>query len=348
MTTASASSAAPNQPDPAAASQAASTAREPRLKHFPVAFFAIVMGLTGVSIAWHKAQSTFGIPVDMAGGLLGVAIAVFAFALLLYLVKLLRFPQAVMKELGNPVQLNFVPTISISLLLLSIALLDSAPAVAQVLWMLGTAIHLVLTIYVMSAWMHQEHFEVHHINPAWFIPIVGNVLVPIAGVPLGYAELSWFFFSIGMLFWLVLLTIIIYRMLFHHPLPERLMPTLFILIAPPAVGFIAYARLSGLMEAGSPDAFARILYYSGLFLTLLLATQIGRFLRIQFYLSWWAYSFPLAAITIATLMMYELTGLQTFAIIGWVLLAAVTLVVLFLLFRTAQAIGAKQICMPHV
>lgn len=38
----------------------------------------------------------------------------------------------------------------------------------------------------------------------------------------------------------------------------------------------------------------------GLFLTLLLFTQIGRFARLQFALSWWAYSFPLAAITIAS------------------------------------------------
>jgi tellurite resistance protein len=327
---------------------AESDASASRLMHFPVAFFAIVMGLTGVSIAWHKAQSTFGIPVDMAGGLLWVASAVFALALLLYLAKLLRYPQAVLQELGNPVQLNFFPTISISLLLLSIAVLNLAPATAAVLWVLGTAIHLILTIYVMNVWMHHDHFEIHHINPAWFIPIVGNVLVPIAGVPLGYSELSWFFFSVGLVFWLVMLTIIIYRMLFHHPLPERLMPTLFILIAPPAVGFIAYTRLAGLLDSGGPDAFARILYYSGLFLTLLLTTQIGRFLRIQFYLSWWAYSFPLAAITIATLSMYELTGVQAFAILGWILLAFVTLVVLFLLFRTAQAIGAKQICMPHV
>ncbi|MBK1647249.1 C4-dicarboxylate ABC transporter [Rhabdochromatium marinum] len=324
------------------------TASEPRLKHFPIAFFAIVMGLTGVSIAWHKAQHTFNLPVDMAGGLLWIAIGIFAVAVVLYLAKLLRFPHAVVQEIRNPVQLNFFPAISINLLLLSIALLNSAPAVAEVLWMLGAAVHLALTLYVMTVWMHHDQLEVHHINPAWFIPIVGTVVVPIAGVPLGYGELSWFFFSIGILFWLVLLTIIVYRMLFHHPLPERLMPTFFILIAPPAVGFIAYTRLAGLTDGGHLDVFARILYYSGLFLTLLLATQIGRFLRIQFYLSWWAYSFPLAAITIASLIMYELTGLQAFAIIGACLLTAVTLVVLFLLFRTAQAIGAKQICMPHM
>jgi tellurite resistance protein len=131
------------------------------------------------------------------------------------------------------------------------------------------------------------------------------------------------------------------RVLFHQPLPEGLMPTFFILIAPPAVGFIAYTQLTGEL-----DAFARILYYTGLFLTLLLITQAPRFLRLQFYLSWWAYSFPLAAIATASLIMYQLTGSTTFAVIGWILLSLVTLVVVYLLYRTAKAVGANKICVP--
>lgn len=35
---------------------------EPRLRYFPVSFFAMVMGLTGLAIAWHKAQTTFALP----------------------------------------------------------------------------------------------------------------------------------------------------------------------------------------------------------------------------------------------------------------------------------------------
>jgi tellurite resistance protein len=321
---------------------------EPRLKHFPVAFFSIVMGLAGVAIAWHKAQLVFGIPLDMAGGMRWLAVGLFVLIAGAYLTKLARWPDAVVKELGHPIQLNFFPTISISMILLGVTLLHSMPTVAAVLWMLGTAVHLLFTLYVMGVWIHHEHFEINHINPAWFIPVVGNVLVPIAGVPLGYAELSWFFFSIGILFWLVLFTIIVYRMLFHHPLQDRLMPTFFILIAPPAVGFIAYAELTGILQSGGLDAFARVLYYSGLFLTLLLLSQLARFARLHFYLSWWAYSFPLAAIATATLIMYQLTGLLAFAIIGWFLLSLVTLVVVFLLFRTAQAMGMRSICVPHM
>jgi tellurite resistance protein len=274
---------------------------------------------------------------------LALAALLFVLLLALYLNKLIRYRSAVEKELAHPIQINFFPTISISLILLGIATLEPWPAAAQWLWAAGTGLHLLFSLYVMGFWIHHDQFEIHHINPAWFLPVVGNALVPIAGVPLGYPELSWFFFSIGMLFWLILFAIIMYRVLFHNPLPERLMPTFFILIAPPAVGFVAYVQL-----AGSLDACARILYYGGLFLSLLLVTQIGRFVRIQFYLSWWAYSFPLAAITVATLIMYEQTGLVAFAVIGWVLLSFVTLVVVYLLYRTAQAASGGKICIPAV
>jgi tellurite resistance protein len=206
---------------------------------------------------------------------------------------------------------------------------------------LGASLHLLLTLYVMSVWIHHEHFEIQHINPAWFMPVVGNVLVPIAGVPLGYPEISWFFFSVGMVFWLLLFAIILYRVLFHQPLAERLMPTFFILIAPPAVGFLAYSQLTGAL-----DPFARVLYYIGLFLTLLLLTQASRFFNIKYYLSWWAYSFPLAAISIATLVMYQKTGLAAFAAIAWALLSLVSLVVVYLLYRTAQGVFASSICVP--
>jgi tellurite resistance protein len=306
------------------------------------------MGLIGLSIAWDMAQAAFGMTLDMAGALRWFGLVLFLVILGMYLVKLALYRDAVVKELQHPIQLNFFPTISISMILLGVALLPSLPLVAALFWMVGSALHLLLTLYVVGVWIHHDRFEINHINPAWFIPIVGNVLVPIAGVPLGYLELSWFFFSIGMLFWLMLFTIILYRMLFHQPLPDRLMPTLFIMIAPPAAGFIAYAELAGLAEGGGLDGFARVLYYSSLFLTLLLLTQVGRFVRLHYFISWWAYSFPLAAVTIATLIMFEVTGLLAFAVIGWTLLSLVTLVVIFLLYRTAVAAGGRSICVPHL
>jgi tellurite resistance protein len=312
-----------------------------RLPNLPISFFAMVMGLTGLTIAWEKAQHVFGVDLHINAWLAGASAAVFVVLLLLYASKLVLYGQAVLGELRHPVKLNFFPTISISLLLLSIACMPIDVRISEPLWLAGTALHLAFTLYVVDVWIHHEHFEIKHMNPAWFIPAVGNVLVPVAGVPLGYSEVSWFFFSVGMLFWGILLTIIFYRVLFHHPIDERLMPTLFILIAPPAVGFVAYTRLIGEL-----DTLARLLYYMGLFLTLLLFTQVGRFAKLEFFLSWWAYSFPLAAISIASMLMYELSGVAAYRWIGAGLLLLLTGIVLLLLVRTGIAIAKHRICVP--
>jgi len=315
--------------------------QESRIKYLPVSAFATVMGLTGFTIAWEKAQTLTGFS-GIAGGLLAGAALLFVGLLFAYGSKLTQHRAEVVKELHHPVRLSFFPTISISLVLLSIATLEISTGLSEVLWLGGSALHLLFTLYVLGAWINHEHFQIQHMNPAWFIPVVGNILVPIAGVSHGYMEVSWFFFSIGLLFWLVLLTIVFYRIIFHAPLPGKLVPTLFILIAPPAVGFIAYVKLTG-----GVDVFARLLYYSGLFITLLLFTQIHRFARLKFFLSWWAYSFPLAAITIATLVMHQQLGHSALLGLGVVLLAVLTLVIGILVLRTALAVKRREICVEE-
>ena len=323
--------------------ETAMTQPQSRLAFFPISFFAMIMGLSGLAIAWQKAQHVFGMDIGVNLPLMGLTVLAFSLFTLAYAAKTLLYREFVVKELRHPVKLSFFPTISISLLLLAIILLEFNSDISRMLWVAGAGLHLVFTLLVINTWMHHEHFQIQHINPAWFIPAVGNVLVPVAGVTLGYEDVSWFFFSIGMLFWVVLLTIIFYRILFHTPIDARLLPTLFILIAPPAVGFLAYMKLSG----GELDPFGRFLYFSGLFLTLLLFSQLNRFAKIQFALSWWAYSFPTAAITIASFVMYEQLGKAFYLWLGTGLLAILTVLVFMLFVRTLLAARRGKICTPE-
>jgi tellurite resistance protein len=313
-----------------------------RLAYFPISFFATVMGLSGLTIAWEKAQQIWGIDLGISPAMVFITSLVFMVIFALYVLKLFRHGDMVKTELKHPVKLSFFPAISISMILLSIAFLSINTAISLPLWIIGSSLHLLFTLYVINSWMHHEHYQIQHINPAWFIPAVGNILVPVAGVSLGFPEISWFFFSIGFMFWIVLMTIVFNRMMFHDALVPHLMPTLFILIAPPAVGLLAYVRLTG--ELG---AFGNILYGAALFLTLLLFTQIQRFARLQFFLSWWAYSFPLAAITLASFVMYEKTASMLYFWIANGLLTILTLVLALLIFRTIIAILKGGICQPE-
>ena len=314
---------------------------ESRLASFPVSFFAMVMGLTGLAIGWEKAQQVLHWNLGIDRWVVAAISVLFAFLLSIYLAKIWLHRQAVLNELMHPIKIHFFPTVSIGLLLLAVAFLPIEPQASRVLWTIGAVLHLLLTLFTIDTWIHRTHFKVQHMNPAWFIPAVGNVLVPVAGIPLGYTDISWFFFSIGMLFWIVLMTIVFYRAIFHDPIEARLLPTLFILIAPPAVGFIAYTRL-----VPELDPFARVLYYSALFLPLLLLSQAGRFLRLPFFLTWWAYSFPLAAISIASLAMFERTATDAYRWIGLGLVGLLTAIVAVLLTKTAVAVWRRAICVP--
>ena len=259
--------------------------------------------------------------------------------------KLLLFPQKIQQEFLHPVKSSFFATLSISILLSSIAILPFSEAFALILWAIGSVIHLFFTLAIISIWMHKTHFKVEHMNPSWFIPAVGNLLIPIAGSHLGFESISWFFLAVGSLFWGILLVIFFNRIIFHQPLPEKLLPTLFILIAPPSVLCLSLFSLTENQEFSLP---ALVFFYNiGLFFTILLFVQIPIFKKIAFFLSWWAYSFPLAAFGIASLLLYQLTQTIYYLSFATFLLICLTLLLLLLSTKTIKAISKKNICVEE-
>ena len=324
-------------------SDAAVAMPERGLKHYPVPLFGMVMGLAGLTLAMHAGEAAIGMGSQISTGLYYFTFAVFVLISAGYIAKILLHPGAVAAEWRHPVRLSFFPAIAISLLLLATATLERNLALAGAMWMAGAALQFVLTIAVVSNWIGTRSFQHGMLNPAWFIPAVGNVIVPIAGVPLGWVELSWYFMSVGLIFWIVLLTLVINRLVFHDPMPARLQPTLVILIAPPAVAFLAWMRLNG----GEVDAMAQILINGAYFFTAIVLVQLPRILRLDFAISFWALSFPFAAATIASFRFAAVTGSEVHRLMGGVLLVALCLVIAALLVRTTKAAFDRQICIPE-
>ncbi|WP_217125381.1 SLAC1 anion channel family protein [Hydrogenophilus thiooxidans] len=313
------------------------------IRYFPLPLFASIMGLSGLALVWLKAAHLWHWPAGVGQAITVATTALFLLYGLLLLLKAARNPQAIREDWRHPVRLNFFAAITISLLLLGTAYQSFAPGIGHGFWLLGAIGHALLVPMIMHTWLHHTNYQVTHINPAWFIPVVGNVVAPLAGVGYGHLEASWYFFAVGIVFWLVLLTIVVHRLIFFEPLPQRLAPTLFILLAPPSVGMLAWLKLDG----ETLDATARILYGVALFLALVLATNAVRFVKVPFFLSAWAYSFPLAALTVATMTMAHLTansGLHTLAV---ALMVLTTAVILWLVVKTAIAAAKRAIFLPE-
>jgi tellurite resistance protein len=328
------------------------------LKFLMPGWFALVMGLSGLALAWHQAAGVLG---DMATGLalvLGLLSAlVFVVLVVASGLRWQRYPAALTDDLRHPVRHAFVATLPVSLLLLAtvgVALGGAAAplgAVWNAMWWVGSLAQLWATVWVLGRWLAPAAAAQPgavgaaglwpSVTPVLLIPVVGNVLVPLAGLPLGHGVWSAVQFGIGALLWPVVLALILARRVAHSPLPERILPAWFITIAPPAVIGTVLAQ----WQAPLPVVLA--LWGVALFFLLWSAPLVRRVAGQPFGVAFWALSFPLAAFTVLTLRVAELSqvgGLQTAATL---MLAVTSIAVLWLGFATVRGLRDGSLLAPE-
>jgi tellurite resistance protein len=309
-----------------------------RLQFFPIMMFAIVMGLAGLTLVFQKISHVFYLPFFVSTIMIVITFAVYLFVLFTYLKKILKHRDEVLKEFAHPIRINFFAAFSISTLLISMIIYPYINEVGNILFIFGAVFHIFFTFYTIKYWI-DNNLEMQHSNPAWFIPIVGNLIVPIASNGYFNDSVLYFYFAIGIFFWIVLFSIILNRIIFHQQFAPKFLPTLFILIAPPAVGFLSYVELVGKL-----DFFAHMLYSLALFFTILIFFMYKKFINIKFFISWWAFTFPSAAMTIATIKMYVLTEYWLYGLFAYIFMIACTVIVYFVAKQTLIHISKKEIC----
>ena len=312
-----------------------------KIQFFPITSFAVIMGLTGLTIAFGKFYHLQWLPKVFYDVSIFTVLALFVFFIIMYGLKLAFYPDEVRTDFKHRIRINFFSAISISLLLLSIAFYTYFPRLSITFWWMGVVLHTIFMFKTISFWI-QHNFEIHHFNPAWFIPVVGNILIPIAGVEYAPQIISYFYFSVGFFFWIVLFTIFLYRAIFHAQLPEKFIPTFFILLAPPAIGFISYMRL-----AQSWDGFSIFMLLITYFFILLLAVMYRSFYKLKFFMSWWAFTFPLTATTIASTVAFQVTNEAFFKYIAFLMLGIAIVAIGIVAWFTALNIKKGEICIKE-
>jgi tellurite resistance protein len=100
------------------------------------------------------------------------------------------------------------------------------------------------------------------------------------------------------------------------------------------------------LHEGKLDDFGTVLYFFGLFMTLMVISQWRKFVGLPFALTWWAFSFPIASITLATLLYFALSGQEFFLWLGLSLYVVLVLIVATLVVRTTALAFRGQLLVP--
>jgi tellurite resistance protein len=305
---------------------------ETSIRNLPVNLFGSVMGLSGLALAWRLAHAELGAPAAIGEAIGAFALGVFVLISLGYLAKLVKHPEVVQAEFRHPVAGNFFGTIVISVLLLSAVVEPYGALAAHIIWTIGALLTFALSFVVVSRLLNGQ-IDASHAVPAWIVPCVATLDIPVTGahIPMAWAaEINLMAAAVGSVMALALFGMIVSRLVHRDPLAPAMTPSLMILVAPFAVGFLAYSNI-----VGGIDRFAAVLLYFGLFMFAVVAPKVFR-PSVTFSPTWWTVGFPMAALVNAALKYAEFRASGPLWVVAVALLGALSITLAVLTVRTVQ------------
>ncbi|WP_266181982.1 dicarboxylate transporter/tellurite-resistance protein TehA [Dyella humicola] len=269
------------------------------LKAIPASFFGTVLGIIGLGGSWRMAGRLWQLPHAIGEAIMLFGALVWALLVALYVVKWVWSRDRALAEARDAVQCCFIGLAPATFALMALAIGPYHHGVAIGLWIVGSAGQLAFGLF-RSGGMWRGGRDLATVTPILFLPTVaGNFICAIAAGTLGQPSWGVLFFGAGFFNWVVMESVILFRLWMGAPINEPLRPAVGIQLAPPVVGSLAYlANTQGL-----PDLFAQAMWGYGVFQLLMLLRLAPWITRQPFAASYWAFSFGITALSTGALHM---------------------------------------------
>jgi tellurite resistance protein len=301
--------------------------------------YGAVMGLAGLGITARLSASVLpGVlraPAYFTELWVLLGTAVFAFLVPSYLVKVWKYPEVVRQEFLNPAQLGFCGALPVGMAIVAGGIAPYSFATGNALWWTSAGLLVAFQVWALYRWL-SGGIELAQVNAGWLIIIVGGIVYPSSGIPLGNVEASRFMFGVSAAAAPILTALLFLRAVVGPPLPDALRPSWFILLVPPS---LVYANGVALY----PGSFLlESLYFFALVLAAALLVYARGLARWPVGAPWWAFTFPLDALAYAAARYaQDHPSPGATALAGATLLLA-TLFVLAVLWRTLRSAAWRR------
>jgi C4-dicarboxylate transporter/malic acid transport protein len=273
-----------------------------------------------------------------------------------------RYPALARAELRHPIKGGMTATAAGALLTLAVAIGRVGPGFVPQSLIDPAVIALVVPGALLALLIGWEFLgevftsadpAMAHMSGAWFVPPVVTIIVPLALLPIIAAHpeaavdllvVAWAFLGIGAVLYLVVTATLFARSISHPLPPAGLAPSLFIGMGPAGLLGLDIVRLSqvsvtsgvaepGLISSMLPVATAMWGFGLWWMVSALVVLRRG-YSSVPFSLSWWGFTFPLAAWTIATIAIARAWDSGLLTGIGWVATAALSGLWVYVVTRT--------------
>jgi tellurite resistance protein len=309
------------------------------VKDLPIGAYGAVMGIAGLGLTLRAAAPLFpGLvraPAYLTEPWVLAGVLALIILLVLYFMKIVRYPRAVLAEFNNPATLGFCAAMPVGMTLVAGGVAPYSHSLGLVLWWAGAVL-----LFCMQVWgvlrILQGGIEVAQINAGWFILFIGGIVVPGGGIALGQLEPARFLWGLSAAATPLIMALVLFRAAVGPALPEVLRPTWFILLVPPS---LIYAHGATFF----PDAaLLENLVFFGLLLFAALLVYARRFLRWPFGAPWWAFTFPLDAFAYAATRYAQEHSSERWRAIAAAAILLAAFFVLTCLWKTFRSVASRR------
>ncbi|RZB91801.1 S-type anion channel SLAH3 [Glycine soja] len=251
----------------------------PFILRFPISSFGICLGVGSQTILWKAIATSpstkflnISLKINLIFWFISIALIIAVFTT--YLLKIILYFEATLREYYHPIRVNYFFAPWIALLFLAQGVPPSViKDLPNALWYILMTPILCLELKIYGQWMSGGSRRLSKVaNPTNYLSVVGNFVRALLGASMGLKEGPIFFFAIGLAHYVVVFITLYQRLPTNETLPKDLHPVFFMFVAPPIVASMAWATIQGSFDYGS-----RIAYFIGLFLYLSLAVRINFF-----------------------------------------------------------------------
>lgn len=216
-----------------------------------------------------------------------------AFLLLLLLAKLILFPQMVKEDMKNPIMASVSGTFSMALMILSTYIKPFVGPAAFYIWLFAILLHVLLIVYFTVTFLMK--LDMKKVFASYYIVYVGIAVAAITAPAYERTDIGTAAFWFGLVSLILLLVLVTYRYATVKMVPDPAKPLICIYAAP------ASLCLAGYVQSVTPKSFGFLmaLFIVALILYIFALIQAVQCLKMPFFPSYAAFTFPFVISAIA-------------------------------------------------
>lgn len=227
----------------------------------------------------------------------------------LLIAKLVLFSDKIKQDFTNPIIASVSATAFMTLMQLSSYAHAFVPTISLYVWYAAIIGHFALMIWF--SWTYLRKFKLSDVYPTYFITFVGIVVASVTSATFDRTALGYGIFWFGFTAYMAMLILVTIRYI-KLPVADGAKPLFCIYTAPMSLclaGYLTTASEPSVVFAVALEIAAQILY-------VIVLTQLPKLLRLPFFPSYAAFTFPFVITAIALQKLIALLGNTGIAVPG--------------------------------